>query len=93
MLDAGTFRGARGLVKHAYHTAAEVTAFLITFDRTTRRTTLGATVVTSDPYWLTQRPLIFVVPTKGGACRWPIETVTIGDGRLVANLGGLMERE
>lgn len=93
MLEPGTFRGARGLVKYAYLVAAEVTGFVITFDKQTRGGTLGATVVTSVPHWLTQTPLVFVVPTKAGAVRWPIETLTIADGRLTARLGAVLAKE
>ena len=85
-------RDARGLVKHAYHVAAELTDYAITVDPA-RRQTLGGKVAASDPYWLTQRPLVFVVPTKVGVWRWPIESLTVADGRLTARLGALLERE
>lgn len=84
--------GARGLVKHAYHVAAELTPYAITVDPA-RRLTLGGTLAASDPHWLTQRPLVFVVPTKAGVCRWPIESLTVADGQLTARLGALLERE
>jgi hypothetical protein len=89
MLESGTtFKGVRGLVKHAYHTAAEVTTFEVTLTRGAP-TVLTALIVTSDAYWLEQRPLTFVVPTRGGAVRWPIESITVTDGRVVARLGQL----
>ena len=85
--------GARVLIKHAWHTAAEVTGFVITADPATRRLTLGGMVATSDPYRLTQAPLVCVLPLKSGAMRWPIETLTVSAGRVVAQLGALVERE
>ena len=81
--------GARGLVKYAWHTAAELTGFVITVDPATRVLTLGGTVVESNPYWLAAAPLTFIVPTKTGALRWPIEAWTVTDGRVVARLGAL----
>ena len=93
MTEPGTFRGARGLVKHVYRTAADVRAFLITFDKTTKRGTLGGSVGTSDPFLLTQRPLVFAVWSKVGPWRWPVETVTVTNGQIRASLGPLFERE
>ena len=81
--------GAVGLVKYAWHTAAELTGFVITADPTTKRMTLGATVVASNPTWLASSPLTFFVPTKAGALRFPIESWTVTDGHVVARLGAL----
>jgi len=85
--------GARVLIKHAWHTAAEVTGFAITADPASRRLTLGGLVATSDPYRLTQTPLVCVLPLKSGALRWPIMTLAITAGRVVAELGALVEKE
>jgi hypothetical protein len=92
MLEPGTFRGARGWVKYAYHVAAEVTGFSIALDKKTRGGTLQGTVATSNPHLLTQTPLVFVMPTKV-PMRWPIESLTVTDGRITACLGALLERE
>lgn len=83
---------ARGLVKYAYHTAAEVTDFVIMLDPSTRRLTLGGTV-RSQTAWLASRPLVFVVMTKGGALRWPIDALDVTGGQVRAQLGALLERE
>jgi len=83
---------ARGRVKLAYQTAAELTGYVITIDPA-RRLTLSGTIVASNPFLLTQTPLVFVVGTKVGACRWPVQTVTVRDDRLTAALGPLLERE
>jgi len=98
MLDAPRvlLRGkadARGLVKHAYHTAAEVSGFVITVDPATRRLTLGGQVHARSP-WLTARPLVFVVTTKAGALRWPIDTLAVdAGGQVVASLGELLKED
>jgi len=83
MLTVGTLRGARGLVKHGYHVAAEVTDFVLAI----KAGALAGTVARSDPFLLTQAPLIFVMPTKAGPATWPIEDYTVADGRLTARLG------
>jgi hypothetical protein len=81
--------GARGLIKHAFRTAAEVTKFHVAMDRKTYRGALTGTVVTSDPFLLTQMPLVFVVPSRR-PMRWPVEAVHVTpDGQLVARLGAL----
>jgi len=85
--------GACGFVKHAYFIAATVTDYAITVDRQTRRHTLSGTVATSVPYLLRQRPLLFVLVTKAGVLRWPIESVDVANNRVVAHLGAQLERE
>jgi hypothetical protein len=85
--------GACGFVKHAYLVAATVVDYVITIDPPTRALTLGGTVATSDPYLLTQAPLVFVVPTKAGVLRWPIATLAVTDGRVVAQLGAQLNQE
>jgi len=92
-MEPATFKGARGAVKHVYRIAADVRAFVITFDKTTKRGTLGGAVVTSDPFLLLQRPLIFSVWSKVGTWRWPVETVTVANGQIRASLGPLLGRE
>jgi len=90
------FRGlgaAAGLVKHAWHCAARVTDYTITVDPSTRRLTLGGTVAMSDPYLLTQSPLLFVVATQAGVLRWPVQSVQVMNGRMVARLGALLKQE
>jgi hypothetical protein len=81
---------ARGLVKHAWHVAAEVAGFVITVDPA-RRLTLAGRVAASDPYLLTQTPLVFVIPTRKGPMRWPIEALTVAEGHVTARLGALLE--
>lgn len=79
--------GARGQVKLAYRVAAEVAGFSFVIDRATTGGRLTGTVTASDPLLLASSPLRFVVATKGGAWRWPIETIRIDGAQLVATLG------
>jgi len=88
MLEAGTIRGARGLVKFAYLTAAEVTGFVIARDDLTRAWIVQGTVAASDSYLLTFPGLEFVVPHKGGAWRWRIESCRIAAAAFTARLKG-----
>ena len=63
-----------------------MTGFVITVDPH-RRFTLAGRVTASDPYLLAQVPLVFVIPTKRGPMRWPVERVTVTDGQMTARLG------
>lgn len=82
---AGSITGVVGQVKWAYYMAAALNGYTVT--RTGSTWILRGTVVASDAFKLAQRPLMFVAPTKHGAWRWPIETVTITGGQLEATLG------
>ena len=48
--------------------------------------TVTATVVTHDPFAVSQRPLAFVVPRPTGAWRWSVESLQIAGGSLSATL-------
>jgi len=83
------FTAARGLVKHAYHTAAEVRGVSVAIDRRTYGGALTGTVVSSNPILLAQSPLVFVVPGKR-VWRWPVESVQVtAEGQVIARLGAL----
>jgi len=88
-MEPGTIRGARGLVKAAYLTAAEVTGYVLAKEPLTGAWMVRATVVTSDPYLLQQPGLQFVAPHKGGAWRWAIDAHRVAGGTLVATLKGI----
>ena len=79
-------RGALGQVKHAYRTAAIIRDFAITRDELTKALTLTGTVAHADTFLLTQSPLVFVLATKHGATRWPVESWRIVDARCYATL-------
>jgi hypothetical protein len=75
-------------VKWTYFTAAEVSAYTVTYEAA-GAWQMGAKVEIADAYLLTQRPLMFVAPFRGGAWQWPVKTVELAaDGRrLTARLG------
>jgi len=82
-------RGARGLIRWYYYTAAGVTDFTVTYNQERRAWFLRGGAVAPDPYKLSQTPLEFYAPTaQGTGLRWPIvgEPV-IKDGRIAATLG------
>ena len=83
---AGTIRGALGQVKHAYLTAAVVTGYRIAKDDVTGAWTLTGTVADANPYLLSQTPLVFVMVTKGGSVRWPVEAWAMADGQCSARV-------
>lgn len=91
MLDAPVpIRGSRAFIKHVFRVAVTLGKYEVAIDRTTRRGTLSGEVVTSDPYLLTQSPLVFIVPALAAAGgRWPVESVAITGKHLVAQLGPL----
>jgi len=88
-MEPGTIRGARGLVKAAYLTAAEVTGYVLAKEPLTGAWMVRATVVTSDPYLLAQPDLVFVAPHKGGAWRWPIASCRCAATTFEARLKGI----
>ena len=89
MLEPGTLRGARGLVKYGYQVAAEVADFVLVL----KTGDLGGRVIQSNPYVLTQAPLVFVMPTQAGPATWPIVSFTVADWRLTARLGPLRPKD
>jgi len=88
-MEPGTIRGARGLVKAAYLTAAEVTGYVLAKEPLTGAWMVRATVVTSDPYLLAQPDLVFVAPHKGGAWRWALASHHIAGAAFEARLRSL----
>jgi hypothetical protein len=88
MADPLPLRGMRGAIRWYYYVAAGVTDWTVRYDRARACWTLRGGLVAPDPFKLTQTPLEFVVPTKGGGrlC-WPILTITATDNRIAATLG------
>ena len=82
-------RGRVGVLKWEYYVAADVVDYTVTVDSDRPgASALVATVTRRDRYNLTQRPLKFVAPYKGGQMRWPVATFELTDaGRLTATLG------
>ena len=48
---------------------------------------LRATLVLSDAFKLSRKPLLFVVPTQKGDMVWPITDLEIKDRTVTATLG------
>jgi hypothetical protein len=48
---------------------------------------VSATVVSSDAFRVSQRPLAFIVPHADGEWQWPITTLQIEGASLNAALG------
>jgi hypothetical protein len=78
-----TLTGAAAQLRWGYYCAATLTTW--TLDGTTLA--LAATIVTSNPTWLSQRPLGFVITDAHGVWTWPILELQITDGALSARLG------
>ena len=80
-----TLSGTEASVRWGYHVAASVTAWSIIPDD--GRLTFTASLVQSDHYRLSQRPLVFVVTRKGVTLRWPILELQINGATVTATLG------
>ena len=78
--------GVVAAVKWSYYTAAAINGYRVTKSKHGQWTAAG-TVVVSDAFKLAQRPLVFEAKHAKGAWVWPIQTLTIADGRLTAQLG------
>lgn len=66
--------GVIGVIRWHDYVAAAIHGYTVQpLDRQGRAWSLRATVVVSNPFNLTQRPLTFVAKHKGGEWRWPIE--------------------
>jgi len=87
-MPAVPLTGTNGAIKWHYYTAAAIATYAVRYNPEARAWTLSGVVAGSDPFKLTQTPLEFVAPIKGGgALRWPIVRVTVKDGRVAAALG------
>lgn len=84
-MSGGSITGVVGSIKWAYYTAAAINNYTVT--RSDAAWTLSATVVLSDAFKLSQRPLRFVAPHAHGEWAWPILTIQLADGALTATLG------
>ena len=82
---AGAFiSGVVGQIKWHHYVAAAVNNYAVGHADGTWR--LRATVVLSDAFKLSQRPLTFVAPHAKGEWRWPIETFEIAGGAMTGEL-------
>jgi len=77
--------GAEGSLMWGYHVAATVRDWTVASDGAQR--SLSAAIVRLDDFRLSQRPLMFVAPHRGGAWSWPVLELQAGDATLTARLG------
>lgn len=76
---------AEAQVKWGYHSAAVLRNCTVT--RTDGVWSLTGTVVKSDAFRLSQRPLAFEVTLQHGIWRWPVNTLQMDGASLTAGLG------
>lgn len=93
----GVVRAPLGRIMWSYYAAASCTGIVVT--RSTPhvnckcraceqgRWLLQATLVLSDAFKLSRKPLIFVIPTDKGNMTWPITDLEIKDRTVTASLG------
>ncbi len=81
--------GVVGHLKWHYYTAAAINGYSVIPAKDRRSWTLTATVVLSDDFKMSQRPLTFVAMHAKGEWRWPVITLTLAQARLTATLGPL----
>jgi hypothetical protein len=88
-MSGATITGVVGQITWAYYTAAAINGYTVT--RADGRWHLVGTVVMTDAYKLSQRPLFFVAPHAQGEFRWPILSIEhdpdVGPNQLRATLG------
>lgn len=74
-----------GQIKWHYYVAAAINGYTVTRSAEGQWHVRG-TVVLSDAFKLSQRPLTFVAPHEKGEWCWPIVSFEIADGALSATL-------
>lgn len=85
MAHTVTVSGVQGSLKWSYHEAGTLGAWTVTTAAGVR--TLSATLVSSDAFRVSQRPLRFVASHANGAWVWPIQELQISGAQLTAVLG------
>lgn len=89
-MKPAVIRGVVAHVKWHHYTAAAVNGYIVT-STPNKGWSVSGTVVLSDAFKMTQRPLAFVAFYKKDgqerAWRWPITSHEITNGRLTASLG------
>lgn len=73
MGDELQIRGVVGQIKWAWHVAAALHGFEVILNKRTGGGTLRGTIVVTNPTYLAQSPLEFVLPYQGGTQRWRID--------------------
>lgn len=95
MSEGVQIRGVVGQIKWSYYNAAAIHGYTVQRDKATGVWSLRGTVVASDAFKLSQRPLVFVAPIrqgkKEGAWKWLIESHEIVNGTVRATLSPFQE--
>ena len=81
--------GVVGHIKWHYYTAAQIEGYAVSRSQDGRIWSLVATVVLSDAFKMSQRPLTFVAKHAKGEWRFAIESLTLNRDthQLTARLG------
>jgi hypothetical protein len=94
-MQAPAMTGVVGLIKWSYYNAAAINGYTVLRTKAADGTiawSLVAAVVMSDPFKLSQKPLMFVAPLKRGGLRWPVLAFDIDKSNtLTAKLGPIEE--
>lgn len=89
-MNRTVIRGSDAAVKWGYRVAAALGPWELTAEGAGG--TVTASVVTHDAAAAAQQPLAFVVSRpKGQRWVWPVHSLQIVDGRLMASVGPLQE--
>lgn len=80
-----TIRGVEAVLRHGYYVAGRLGAWTVT--REGQAWVLSTSIIHSDAFRLSQRPLAFVVAHANGVWRWPVEELQITGASLTAVLG------
>lgn len=86
-------RGVIGQIKWSYYIAAGLHGYTVRRDKATGVWSLTGTVVVSDAFKMSQRPLEFVAPTAKGEWRWAIQSHQIHNGTVTATLTPIKEQK
>lgn len=97
MTTGGVIRAVLGYITWSYYRAGSLTEIVVTRSNphvackcarcAEGRWRLQATLVLSDAFKLSRKPLLFVVPTQKGNMVWPITDIEIKDRAVTASLG------
>jgi hypothetical protein len=85
MSSSVTIKGVSASLRWGYSQAATLRDYTVT--KTPGGWSVSATVVSSDAFRVSQRPLAFIVPHADGEWQWPITTLQIEGASLNAALG------
>lgn len=91
MAEEFQIRGVIARITWSYYTCAAIHGYTVRVNKKTRAGSLRATIVESDAFKLTQRPLEFVAPIHKGTMRWEIVSHSISNGTVTATLAPIKE--